>query len=127
MDDDSQGLSRGERAVVAWGVGLIVGVLLFLTAGPCLGCTAAFLILGLLGGMSRAKGRNAQRVARQPIPTLAFPTEAAASEGLIRLAPGQELMVCHPATTQVEVPDGVRLQILEANGEYVRVRAVVDE
>lgn len=97
-----------------------------------LGCAAALLAGAMvLGFVFAAAGiashscirQNAAR-ASSPRPVITYLQHASACEPLISLQRGQSVTVPWPHTLQVHLPAGVRLQILEATPERVRVIAV---
>jgi hypothetical protein len=90
-------------------------IMAFDAAGwPCrivMGLSLAFLLLC-----------PRQEVRRTPIIT--YLPQVTTQEPLITLQPGQFVTVPWPHTLQVHLPDGVRLQVIEASPECIRVMAV---
>lgn len=68
--------------------------------------------------------RQNEARACSPRPVITYLQHARACEPLINLLRGQVVTVPWPHTLQVHLPAGVRLQILEATPERVRVIAV---
>ena len=97
-----------------------------------LSCLAASLASAIaLGLVFAAAGIASHSCIRQnavrsitPRPVITYLQHARACEPLISLQRGQFVTVPWPHTLQVHLPAGVRLQILEATPERIRVMAV---
>lgn len=84
---------------------------------------AVLLALAALGSLWRRSIRQ-KAVTIPARPTITYLSAPLADEPLIRLERGQFVSLPWPHTLQVLLPEGTRLQILEATPERVRVMAV---
>ena len=104
----------------------LAGLLAFSLLAACGALLAGHFVLAAVllfaCGMSTWRLQHCQM--SRPRPTITYLPEPRADEPLIRLERGQTAIVPWPHTLQVLLPEGVRLQILEATSERVRVLAV---
>ena len=104
--------------------GLFVLCVLSGLAALFAGAIALGLVFAAAGLASRTCNRQNAVRANTPRPVITYLQQARACEPLISLQRGQFVTVPWPHTIQVHLPAGVRLQILEATPERIRVMAV---
>lgn len=88
------------------------------------GAVALSFVFAVASIASHSCIRQNDARACSPRPVITYLQHARACEPLISLLRGQIVTVPWPHTLQVHLPAGVRLQILEATPERIRVIAV---
>lgn len=105
----------------------LAGLLALAVLCSFIALVAGAVVLGLVftaAGIACCRRIRQKAVCSQPPrPTITYLPEARMDEPLIRLQRGQTATVPWPHPLQVLLPAGVRLQILEATPERVRVIA----
>ncbi len=104
--------------------GFFVLCVLSCLAASLAGAIALGLVFAAAGIASRTCHRQNAVSANTPRPVITYLQHARACEPLISLQRGQFVTVPWPHTLQAHLPAGVRLQILEATPERIRVIAV---
>ncbi len=104
--------------------GLFVLCVLSGLASLFAGAIALGLVFAAAGIASHSCNRQNEVRANTPRPVITYLQHAHACEPLISLQRGQFVTLPWPHTIQVHLPAGVRLQILEATPERIRVMAV---
>lgn len=98
----------------------VLGALAAAVAGKL--ALAVLLASAALGALWRRSVCQSARGHRRP--TITYLSALLADEPLIRLERGQTARLPWPHPLQILLPEGTRLQILEATPEHVRVMAV---